>query len=292
MELVDFPTPIEAPDSPKWIPARPREVKLTIHPIDAFDQQPTYHQFLQNNFSCIRDGFILRQMKQLNRSPFSCLLSNDDSQYDFTVFDPLNLHLFTILRGVGQQSDESEDDNGSDDQIEKLFRIHVYDNNNKLLMRITTEPGNLYQDQINRVECPPGAWVGCVVRRRQFFKVNFYQTFQASQTQADLTIRISHYNHDADEEDTHCPFVLFKEPPEKRKFEIFDHQQAKVDGQQKLHHEGDVEGSEMRTRVVDAQTFQYEERDVACFINEHMPPRKKALLLSAVLVMRFNRDIV
>ena len=273
-------------------------MRLTIHPLEAFDRTANFYNFLDKNFNCFKSGFLLQQRREVSTRALSCLLpAADDSQSHFEVF-PLESpnRLFTILRGIDSSSlhqrslsDADESDQTEESQDDDV--THVYDNNNKIVIRISVNQGSFYSNQISRVESPPGAHIAWIERKKKLLKTCEYVVTGASDPDKVIVSLDDNPITEHEKANNQCGVSLFKGPTDSRTYEIYDHPEIKAGTTYEVFNAGMITGSLNNTNVVEGDGYSIQENNILCHFNPDLSVRKKVLIFSTALIMRFNRDI-
>ena len=283
-----------------WVKTKAQEIRLAIYPITAFEQHSTYQSFLNNNFASLSDGFTLKIGNEAISSCFGC--HSDESHLDYGIYNRQDRKIFSLIHGSDPSYEQSADDASSGSEVDVTFDessfIYLYDENDKLVLRLKLGEENIGKRSMSRVESPPGVLLGYIEKIRNFIKPNSYQAFEASEPLVpSLTFAVSSDFDEQGQEIRHGFFGFV--PASKKIYDVISSLEVKEtlgfnsieNRQNRKVPIGIIEGSSKRKHVLQEQGFSLQEKEIMCRFTPDIPLRKKVLLLSSLFVILFNGDI-
>lgn len=283
-----------------WVKTDVIEGKLMVQPVSTLER-PAYNQFLAKHFSSLDDGFFFRVINE-RINPCFCpdLFTSRDTGITYHILSPLTNLLFTGTMVDHEASADSLTTSiDSDSEVEDSndsMSILLTDCKNKCLIRITFSKATYFQNNVIRVESPPGILLGWIRKRKRCLGSNVYQLYEGTEpTEPSVILRKCSRFELSDDDESHdigCFITWLPCSQTGLKSSLFEIQEVVVTEsktQQSVTTEKGI-GMVFGSQQTDLAMAGKEER-ITCSFQPGISYKKKVLILTSVIFIHLNRDI-
>ena len=269
-----------------WVQSQAEQVPLSIVPLDSFDKNAIYQEYLLNNYGKLRNGFVVRVSSPKAVIPFTFSID----EHKIEIFN-LQYQKVLIVLVKTSNSEDDTDDKANSEISETERTIFLCNSNGKLVMKMDTTYGNFYKNQVTHIQTPVGIRLGKIERQRSFIR-NKYCAFEDSEPDVS-SISIVAQDTKVDDDDDNYSFDNNQNPYKdkiskkvlsevKRTFDVIDNHKNILVG---------IITDGFRVNHTEVCKKTMDQKEIYCCLDSSLSLNKLVLLLSSIIVKYFNRDI-
>lgn len=269
-----------------WVQSQAEQIPLSIVPLDSYDKNAIYQEYLLNNYGKLRNGFVIRVSSPKVVIPFT-------SSIDVHEIEILNLQYQNVLSVlVKTSSSEDDTDDKTNSEISETERtIFLCNSNGKFVMKMDTTFATFYKNQVTHIQTPVGIRLGKIERQRSFIRSK-YCAFEDSEPDVS-SISIITQDTKVDDDDDNYSIDNNQNPYKdkiskkvlsevKRTFDV-------IDDHKKIFVGIITDGFQVKDTEDSKKTMN--QKEIYCCLDSSLSLNKLVLLLSLIIVKYFNRDI-